>query len=166
MDEDQMIQAENAIISEYSEKDGYHIIPEEEGTVIEEKQFLQALEEAILNLQEHMVLAEKDCYVKPEYTQESEEVIKLAETMNRYAGAVITYEFGDSQEVLDGKTISQWISVNDEYKAKLSRKKIEEYVAGLAETYNTAGKSKSLASSYGASEIGRASCRERVSFAV
>lgn len=151
MDEDQMIKAENAIISEYSEKDGYHIIPEEEGTVIEEKQFLQALEEVILNLQEHMVLAEKDCYVKPEYTQESEEVIKLAETMNRYAGAVITYDFGDSQEVLDGKTISQWISVNDEYKAKLSRKKIEEYVAGLADTYNTAGKSKSLASSYGAS---------------
>ncbi len=150
MDEAQMIKAENAIISEYSEKDGYHIIPEEEGTVIEEKQFFQSLENAILNLQERMVLAEEDCYVKPEYTKESEEVVKLAETMNRYVGAEITYEFGDSQEVLNGKTISQWISVNDEYKAKLSRKKIEEYVAGLADTYNTAGKSKSLASSYGA----------------
>ena len=70
--------------------------------------------------------------------------------MNKYAGTAITYDFGDKQEVLDGKTIHKWISVNEEeHKAQISQEKVAEYVAYLADTYNTAGKSKSLKSSYG-----------------
>ena len=75
--------------------------------------------------------------------------MKLAETMNQYVKTSITYDFGDSQEVLNGKTISQWISSDKKYKAKISQEKIEEYIANLADTYNTAGRSKKLKSSYG-----------------
>ena len=70
--------------------------------------------------------------------------------MNRYVKSSITYEFGDEKETLDGKTINQWISVdNKKQKAVLSEEKIAEYIDSLANTYNTAGKSKSLSSSYG-----------------
>ncbi len=151
MDEAQMRKAENAMISKYSKKKGYTIIPEEEGTVVEEKKFFEVLEDSVTNLKGSMSMAEEDCYVKPEFTQDSKEIIKLAETMNKYVGAVITYDFGDQQEVLDGKAISKWVSVDEEkHKAQLSQEKIAEYVAYLADTYNTAGKSKSLKSSYGA----------------
>ncbi len=149
MDKSQMKKAENAVISSYSEKDGYTIIPEEEGTVIEEEKFYDVLEKSVLNLQDRISLAEEECYVKPKYTSESKKVVKLAETMNRYVQTTVTYDFGDSKEVLDGKTISQWISADKKYKAKISQEKIEEYIANLADTYNTAGKSKSLKSSYG-----------------
>ncbi|MCI8682771.1 MAG: L,D-transpeptidase family protein [Lachnospiraceae bacterium] len=149
MDESQMRKAENAIISEYSEKDGYTIIPEEEGTVVDEEKFFEVLEKSVLNLQDQISLAEEECYVKPKYTSESKKVVKLAETMNQYVKTSITYDFGDSQEVLNGKTISQWISSDKKYKAKISQEKIEEYIANLADTYNTAGRSKKLKSSYG-----------------
>lgn len=149
MDESQMKKPEDAIISEYSEKDGYTIIPEEEGTTVDEKQFLESLGNAILNLQDDLSLEEAECYVAPRYTKDSRKIKKLAKTMNKYVETVITYEFGDSQEILDGKTISQWISVSDDQKVEISQEKIGEYVASLAETYNTAGKSKSLSSSYG-----------------
>lgn len=150
MDESQMQKAEDAMISKYSKKDGYTIIPEEEGTVVEEEKFFEVLENAILNLKDSISMVDEECYVKPEYTKDSEEIIKLAETMNQYVSASITYEFGDSQQILDGKTIYKWISVNEKkHTAKLSQEKIEEYVANLADTYNTAGRSKSLETSYG-----------------
>lgn len=150
MDKSQMQKAEDAIISKYSEKDGYTIIPEEEGTVVKEKKFFDVLENAILGLKDSFSMVEEDCYVRPKYTQDSEEMKKLAETMNKYVKASITYEFGDNNEVLDGKTISQWVSVDEKnHKAKLSQEKIEAYVAGLADTYNTAGRSKSFQTSYG-----------------
>ena len=149
MDKSQMRKAENAVISAYSEKDGYTIIPEEEGTVVDEEKFYDVLEKSVLNLQDRVSLAEEECYVKPKYTSESKKVVKLAETMNQYVQTSVTYDFGDSKEVLDGKTINQWISADKKYKAKISQEKIEEYIANLADTYNTAGRSKLLKSSYG-----------------
>lgn len=150
MDKSRMRKAEDAIISEYTEKDGYKIIPEEEGTVVNEEQFFKTLESAILNLKSEFVMVEEGCYVEPKYTKDSKEIVKLAEDMNRYVKSSITYEFGEEKETLDGKTISQWISVdNKKQKAVLSEEKIAEYIDSLASTYNTAGKSKSLSSSYG-----------------
>ena len=116
---------------------------------MDEEKFFEVLEKSVLNLQDQISLAEEECYVKPKYTSESKKVVKLAETMNQYVKTSITYDFGDSQEVLNGKTISQWISSDKKYKAKISQEKIEEYIANLADTYNTAGRSKKLKSSYG-----------------
>lgn len=147
MDKSVMRKAQDAKISDYTVQDGYQIIPEVDGTIIDEPKFLSALESAILGLQDSLSLEEADCYVKPMYTQESEKLQNLADKLNKYAGASITYEFGDSKEVVDGKTISQWLSVK-KWKIKISEEKIEEYVASLAEKYNTVGKSKKLASSY------------------
>lgn len=147
MDKSKMRRAQDAKISDYSEQEGYQIIPEVDGTVVDEAKFISALESAVLGLEDGMSMDEADCYVKPEYTQESEKLQKLADKLNKYAGASVTYEFGDNQEVVDGNTISQWISVK-KWKAKISEEKIEEYVASLAEKYNTVGKSKKLASSY------------------
>lgn len=149
MDEATMKAPVNAFISEYSKENGYEIVPEEEGTTIEKETFLAALGTAILNLQSNMSLEETECYVKPEITRESEELSALAEQLNKYTGAAITYEFGDSTEVLDGETISQWIQLDENQNVSILTDKISEYVASLAETYNTAGKSKSLATSYG-----------------
>ena len=150
MDKAQMRKAENAMVSKYSKKEGYTIIPEEEGTVVDEEKFFEVLEDSVTNLKGSISMAEEGCYVKPEFTQDSKEIVKLAETMNKYAGTAITYDFGDKQEVLDGKTIHKWISVNEEeHKAQISQEKVAEYVAYLVDTYNTAGKSKSLKSSYG-----------------
>ena len=44
---------------------------------------------------------------------------------NAYTKPVITYNFGDTDEVLDGKTISQWLKVKD-MKVSLNTSRIRE----------------------------------------
>lgn len=149
MDEGQMKEAESAAISEYSEQNGYTILPEKEGTVIDEEKFRSTIDSSITNLQKSISLEEQKCYVEPKYTKTSPEVKAAAEAVNKYVKAEVIYEFGEKTEELEGKTISQWITVNENMEAALSEKKAEEYIAKLAEEYNTVGKPKTLATSYG-----------------
>ncbi len=149
LDKSHMREPLDATVSEYLDKEGYKILPEEKGTVVKEKRFLKKLGQAILNLEGSFSVEDAKCYKSPKYTKKSKELKEQVKTMNKYVGAAITYDFGDSQEVLDGSIISQWICVDDQRVVSVSDEKIREYVAGLAETYNTAGKSKSLNSSYG-----------------
>lgn len=149
MDKAQMREPLDAAISEYLDAEGYKILPEEQGTVVKEKKFLKALGAAILELKDSFSMEDAKCYKKPKYTKKSKELKKQAKTMNKYVGASITYDFGDGQEVLDGSTIHQWIAVDGQRNVSVSEEKIQEYVASLAEKYNTAGRAKSLNSSYG-----------------
>ena len=41
-------------------------------------------------------------------------MIKTVEELNKIAGAEIIYEFGENIEILDGTSISQWLSVTDD----------------------------------------------------
>lgn len=149
MDESKMKMPENASISEYSESDGYEIVPEKEGTQIDYAKFLEVMDKSVINLKKSVSLEEEECYTKPQYTKDSEEIKALLDIMNQYAGTEITYEFGSKNEKLDGKTISQWLTVNDNMEVEISQEKVSEYIAYLAENYNTAGKAKSFHTSYG-----------------
>lgn len=149
MDEGQVVKPENAFVSEYSEGKGYEIVPEKEGTEIDFAKLLEVMDKSVINLKKTVSLEEEDCYTKAQYTSDSEELKALVDSMNRYVGADITYEFGDKSENLDGTTISQWITVNDNMEAELSAEKISEYITYLAENYNTSGKAKSFRTSYG-----------------
>ena len=75
MDKAQMRKAENAMVSKYSKKEGYTIIPEEEGTVVDEEKFFEVLEDSVTNLKGSISMAEEGCYVKPEFTQDSKEIV-------------------------------------------------------------------------------------------
>lgn len=149
MDESKMKMPENATISEYSEGTGYEIVPEKEGTKIDDTKLFEVMDKSVTNLKKSVSLEEEGCYIEPQYTKDSEELKTLLDTMNRYAKAEITYEFGSKSEKLDGNTISQWITVNDNMEVGISQEKISEYMTYLAENYNTAGKAKSFQTSYG-----------------
>lgn len=149
MDESQMRKAENASVSEYSDTEGYKIVPEKVGTEIDAEKLLEVLDKSVINLQKSVSLEEEGCYIEPQYTTESTEIKTLLDTMNRYAATEVTYTFGEKSEKLDGKTISQWITVDDNMQVQISQEKVSEYIASLAENYNTVGKAKSLKTSYG-----------------
>lgn len=149
MDEASAKAPENASVSQYSPDKGYEIVPSKPGNTIDREKFQKVLSHGILNLQKTVSLEEKECYLLPAVTEDSEEIKSMVQVMNQYANAKITYEFGDKKETLDGTTISQWITVDENQIPQISQDKINEYMAGLAEKYNTAGKAKSLATSYG-----------------
>jgi len=139
----------NARISEYGEN-GYEIIPEQHGAKIIEDKLYEAITDAINLLKPKLFLEDIDCYEKPVIGSDYPPLVKAVEEMNKLAGAEITYEFGDAVEVLDGKIISQWISVSDDYEVTFEPEAgIKEFVDYIGKTYNTFGKTRTFKTSYG-----------------
>ena len=149
LNEEAMIQPENARVSEYMEGTGYGVIPETKGTKADVEKVRKGIEDAILNLQSVWNLEEAGVYIEAEITGENQALMDAVNTLNRYSGAVITYKFGEKRETLDGSTIHQWLSVSDDFSVSLSAEKVAEYVKSLADTYDTYHRAKSLKTSYG-----------------
>lgn len=148
MDEENQTASKNAYPAF---KDGrFDVVPEVLGTKIENEKFMAAVTEAINGFQDSVNLAEKDCYILPKYVSDSKEVLEAAAKMNSYLGAKVTYEFGDSTEVVDSETISEWVKVNKK-KMSVSFKKdsVKEYIKDLASKYDTKYKAKKFTTADG-----------------
>ena len=104
---------------------------------------------ALQNLDSKLVLDELDVYEKPAITADNEELQEQAQRLNHYQDMSIIYEFGDKQEVLDGDTISQWVTLGEDGTAQVDREAVAAYVKDLASSYNTAYQKKVLKTSYG-----------------
>ena len=149
MSTEEVTEPVNAAVSEYVSGQGYTIVPETEGNVIEEQKLLEAVSNAIINFQDTLSLDEAGVYREPEIRQDDPELIKQVEERNRLAGVVITYQFGDKTEVLDGERIHEWLITDEQGNVTLDTQQVAKYVEELAITYNTANKAKTLKTSYG-----------------
>ena len=106
------------------------------------------MRDAVTSLRSELSLEEAGVYAEPSVTAEDENLKALLAEYNRLAGVTITYTFGDKTEVLNGETISQWLS-DDGSQVTISEEGAAEYVQTLATKYNTAYRAKSLKTSYG-----------------
>ena len=97
----------------YNENGEYKIVKEEGGTKVKKEQLLSALKESIKKGEYTINLEKEDCYEKPKYTLESEELTKIKETLDKYVSTKITYEFGNKEEILNGDIINNWISLDE-----------------------------------------------------
>ena len=147
MDKENMREPQDAKISDYT-SGGYTIIKEDEGTELLEGKVKEAVAAAVMSLAESVDLEEQGCYVSPSITSEDEALKTACETMNKYVGARITYQFGDKSETLSGDEIHNWLTVNGT-SVRINEGKATEYVKKLAASYDTAYKAKSLKTSYG-----------------
>ena len=69
---------------------------------------------------------------------------KRLEQMNRFAFMSVTYTFGSRREILDGKTISQWISYDENDQPVIDEEQLAAYVKALGSEYNTAYTKRNL----------------------
>ena len=84
--------------------DGYAVIPEEEGTTLDEEKVIAGLHQALTNGEITFDLDAGDCYVKPEIMQDDAELKAKADAINQKLSANLTMDFGtDRKEVLDKK---------------------------------------------------------------
>lgn len=127
----------------------YKIIEEENGTKVKKDELLKVIKENINNGNYIINLEKTDCYEKPKYTLESEELKKAKETVDKYVSTKITYNFGDRQEVLNGDIIHNWISLNEDLDISINEIMIKDYVTSLASSYNTFGKTRDFKTSSG-----------------
>lgn len=147
-DEDSVISPQDAHISEYSDK-GYIVVEEVQGNLVKKDKFYELVQDAVLALDDSISIESEDCYEKPSVTADYEPLVQAVEKMNQLVSTEITYEFGDSKEVVDGERIHKWLAVDSQYNVTLDNAGVKEFVDYIGKTYNTFGKVRTLNTSYG-----------------
>lgn len=142
-------EAVSASIAEYTEGKGYEIISEQQGDILDEQATCEAIEKAVASLKESVDLSKEKAYKKPEFTSESDVLKDAVETLNRYVGTKITYQFGDDTVVLDGTRINKWIKIKKDNTVKIRRNKVEKFVQELHRKYDTVFTNRKFKTAYG-----------------
>lgn len=137
-----MIQPEDAYISEYSEKTkSYEIVPETLGTTLDMNQVEDVVSAAIMAGDTSVDLEEQGCYETAKVTAEDTALVKACDTMNKWVSAQITYDWNGNKVVVDGDAIHEWIQADDK-DPQLDEKAIAEFVSEQAKEYDTYGKKR------------------------
>lgn len=145
--EENNIPPTDAFISEYGEG-GYTILPEKPGSKVKKEKLYEVIGKAILTMEPEVSIEEEGCYEEAQRTASAPELKAALDELNKYAGTRITYEFGDTVEILDGNRISEWLSVDESFQVTLDKDKVKEYVDYIGKTYNTFGKVRTFKTSY------------------
>lgn len=131
------------------QNDKFVVVPENNGSQIDTDVFREKVITAVDGLNAELNLSEENCYVKPAYTSDSKEVTDACDTMNKYLGASVTYDFKPNTEVVDSSVISQWVKVDDNMNVTFDENAVKEYIKSLAAKYDTKGKERTFTSASG-----------------
>ncbi|MBQ6845044.1 MAG: L,D-transpeptidase/peptidoglycan binding protein [Agathobacter sp.] len=149
MDAKKQIAPESAAISEYSEKDGYKLVPSVAGSQINYTAFQSSINQAIYNMKTELNLDEAGCYVLPEITDDNEKLLAAISQLNKSLETMITYQVGESTQILDKSVFQPWFIVDDQMNVSIDEAQLSAYVKELSSTYNTCYGAKKLMTSYG-----------------
>lgn len=138
MQPENMINPENAYISEYMPGIGFQIIEEKAGTQIVKDKACEAISEAATQAKKEVNLDENGCYIEPDETKESESLNEMLERLNKVASSSISYKIGDSIKVLNSDIFYQWIITDESGNISLNQDMVKEYVTTLAKETDTA----------------------------
>ena len=137
-----MIAPEDAYISEYSEKtQNYEIVAETQGTELNSNLVEEVVSAAIMMGDNTVDLVDQGCYENAKVTAEDAALVKACDTMNKWVGAQITYDWNGNKVVVDGDTIHEWIQT-DTKNPQLDEEAIAGFVAEQAKEYDTYGKKR------------------------
>lgn len=133
----------------YTDNAGLQIKKEEQGNYPLPDRLLQEVRRAVGGLEARISLEELDIYKKPEILEDDPALLAQREAYGPYAQVSIIYQFGDSEEKLDGNIICGWLQQDKSGTVTVDTEAVKQYVNGLARKYNTAYCAKELKTSYG-----------------
>ncbi|MEG0773510.1 peptidoglycan binding domain-containing protein [Clostridium sp.] len=142
-----IIEPKNASIK-YTNK-GYEIVEEVEGNKINKDILYDHVVKAVLNEETTINLDSINCYERPQYTSDSNEIINAKNLLNKYVSATITYTFSQGEEVLDRSAINTWLKVDEKFQVTFNEEKVRNYINSLARNYDTLGSSINFVTSLG-----------------
>lgn len=148
MKEEKQVMPQNATVSKYSAETGYVLVPAVEGTAVNKAYLNLRIKDYIQNLKTEMIMAESDVYYLPEVGDTDETLLAAIDQMNVCASAAITYQVGESTEVLDVSIFHSWLYVNDDLEVCIDEESLNAYVKDLASNYNTCYSAKKFMTSY------------------
>ena len=128
---------------------GVEIIPEVTGSTIDKEKLLGAVMTTLEQGGTSVDLVQQDCYVLPAVTTEDSSITEPFQQMNAMNSLVITYDFGDRQEVLDFARFSAWVTFDPKAGVEVDRDEALKYAAELARRHDTYGKTRRFETSEG-----------------
>ena len=134
--------SKNAELAYDEKQDQLVIAPEIEGNEISEsllRDFVkECVEETIFGGEglDRSFEFPKELCEKPQIYRDNKELIAKRDAINEFAGAGLTYVFGEEKVSYDLLALSELMDIEDG-KAELSDEKIESFVEELASEYNT-----------------------------
>ncbi len=150
MDSSSSTAPKDAYISNYdAELGGVAIIEEVEGNLVDQDILLPAILEAVASMQTELDLEELGCYVEPSVTSDDPDLIAQAQALNEYLGIVITYQMGDDTLTIDGSTLQNWLTFNDDGTVTLDESQVTTWVSNLRYNYATIFSNREFTTSYG-----------------
>ena len=131
---DERIANKNAEMTYDQESKTYSIIPEIQGTQLNDADIQHLVQLAVDDViggttpeEDITVQIPQEMYLVPDVLSTDAELNMKVNTYNAYDKAVITYVFGEEKETIDWDTISNWI-VFENGEGYLSEEKLREYV--------------------------------------
>lgn len=145
-----VVEPVDAHISEYDAENGYQIVPEIQGNVLNQTKTIQTVETAVDALLTEIDLEKADCYEEPSVYADDAKLTERLAQMKQYTDLRIVYHFGQQEEVIDGSVLSGWLLVDEETnKVSVSEEKIDDFVVMLRKKYDTIFRSREFQTSYG-----------------
>ncbi|MCI7814441.1 MAG: peptidoglycan binding domain-containing protein [Lachnospiraceae bacterium] len=145
--EDQMSQPKDAYLAHNGET--FEIVEAEEGTVLDQEKFEQAVFDAVRTGKRELDLDESGCYQDYEFTADIEDLEKKRDALKRYEQVSVDYLIDNEELFLDTNTISQWLEIDENYQVSVNRDKVREYVRELGKKYDTWQTMGDFVTSYG-----------------
>lgn len=127
----------------------YHVEKEIEGNKIEPTRLNEAIRVCLSQGKKRLNLYDKDCYIVPLYTMDSQKTLETKNILNKYVSSLIIYNFGNKSEKLDGDTIHKWIHVDNNLDISISKTAIKNYAKDLSKKYDTVGITRRFKTSTG-----------------
>ena len=93
----------------------FKIIDEVEGNKINKKKLIEEIRNAILTGETSVDIDLKECYVKPKFNKSSKEVEKVKKKLDSYIQTKVIYNFGSSEEILDGSNNKRLVKCRRRY---------------------------------------------------
>lgn len=144
-----MVAPADAYISEYSEETNrFELIGEVIGTTLDTNAAIAAIHAAVIAQADSVDLLEQGCYEEPAVLATDEKLNTTVETLNKWVGAEITYDWNTYDVVVDGDLIREWILFNEE-EVSLDEEAIADFVADNAKNYDTYGKTRQFTTTLG-----------------
>ena len=128
---------------------GFTIVPEVEGNEVDKEKLCEAVEKAVEEGTESINLKEAGLYVEPSVKKDDQALIDSMNTCNQMISAQITYDFVDSQWVVDKDELISWLVQNEDGTYTLNYDSVYEWVHNMAYETDTFGLSHKFMTSYG-----------------
>ncbi|MBE6023340.1 MAG: peptidoglycan-binding protein [Cellulosilyticum sp.] len=127
----------------------YEIVEGNPGSLVKRETLAREIKKAIDGKEKNLSLEEKKCYEVAKITVEDVGLKAKRDALNSYVSCVITYEFGDEKEIIDGEIIDTWLQMDESNEVTLNEEAVRAYVNTLADTYDTLGATRSFNTSVG-----------------